>query len=382
MENTLSTPSIYAITAFDPSQPHTFYFQYDDNQAVKNRAIIRDISKYDEEDEIVYDKEQIGMKLSHTIPANSESEPENRLEPGKQYAISIQVFDNYGKSSDFSEEALFYCYSAPQFAFIDFPQTTYVNPNITLSLNYSQAENETLKSYQFLMYSYDKTLLSSSEILYDTTNMTYQFSSLNNNEIYFFRAIGETTHGMSVDTGFCELAVQYQVSPANILLNLNNHKSLGYISIACNIVDIAYEVENDNYTFQDGCVTLKDNSVLYKEFHVDGDFTLILEAKELPLGVFFKSNDLNLTLRLIRSCGTYYCEFKSDNYVIYKNLPKAKLSTRNNKIITNTLGQKIEIVNTSYDSNDLAVFEVKRKNNVYSLNTYYKADYLTEKMEG
>lgn len=366
MERTLLKPIVSAVSVFDPTKDFTFNFSYEDNQAIKNRAVVTDTSTY----KVVYDKVQIGLILSHTIPANT-------LSVGKQYTISIQVFDNYGNSSALSDEVLFYCYSTPSFVFSNLPTGDYQNSNIDLSILFSQKEKETLKSCQFFMYSYDKTLINKSNTLFDVSsgNVNYKFSGLKNNEIYYFRAIGETLHGFNLDTGYCKVSVKYVTYPANLILSIENNKCNGYVSIDSNIYDVEYSVENNNYKFENGCVTLTNNSVTYKNLKVNGDFTLVLEAKELPLGTFLKIGD-NISLSIICSCGIYYCRFKANNYTICKTLPKARLVTTNGEIIVNDEGRQIEISDTNYDSSDMTVFELTRKDGVFGLRTYYKADYI------
>lgn len=369
MAKILETPSVLPIIPFDPKSEKTIEFYYTDNQPIKNRVIITDNMTSN----IIYDKKQDSMRLYVTIPANT-------LSSGKQYLIQIQVFDADENSSNLSEPILFYCYSNPLFSFDNINNgMIYRNASVNLLLNYSQKENEQLKCFQFFKYSYDKSLLSSSDMFYSSSLLSYSFYELKNNTTYFFRATGETMNGMYLDTGYIEVHIQYNVVPANIAFQVENIYKDGYIQLTTNIKSIGYELENGNYTLNDGLLTLSNNSLIYNEgFEIDNDFSLFIEAKKLPLGKFFTTNDDNISMSIINVCDMYYCKLsiKESDLSFHVSLPKARLSTDNGDLIVTDDGRQIEIINTSYDNNDFVVFEVKRINGYYSLNAYYKAEQL------
>lgn len=359
----LSSPSVLPVSAFAPDHAHTFEFHYAGSQSVKNRAVITD----NETHATVYDKTTATLKLSHTIPAGT-------LTAGRQYMIQIQVFDADGNKSNLSEGILFYCFSTPSFR-LENMADPHRSASITLKLFYAQAENEALKSHQYLLYDQNKLPINSSNVYYTASSHT--FYGLENNKSYYVRCIGETVHGFLLDTGYTAVNVVYHTIPANILFDLKNHRESGYISLTTNLTIIGYETENDNFSFKDGSVTLWDNSVTYQGgFRVEGDFVLYADAKKLPLGTFLKAGNDAFALSIVNVCGIYYCELKSGTYVLYAALPKAQLQTADGKLLTNNAGQKLEIVNMSYDDEEHVIFEVKRKNNLYGLKAYYKADYL------
>ena len=362
MAITLPTPSIISIKAFDAELDKDIEFYYTGAQIVKNRAIITDNDTL----EVVYDNIVSALKLVHTIPAHT-------LTDGKQYLIQIQVYDADGNSSNLSDEVLFSCYSTPYFD-INIPDNPYKAASIEVTLTYAQDEGENIRSYQYQLCDHNKNIITQSDVFY-IYGESHTFYGLENNKEYYIRCIGESAHGFILDSGYKLVNVLYNTIPANILFQLENHRCSGYISIDTNMAIVGYDVENDNYYFEDGAVTLWDNSITYKDgFSVDGDFVLFVDAKKLPVKTFLKAADSNFTLRIMDVCGQYYCEFKLDDYVIYKPLPKAQISTIDGKLITDMDGRKIEIINTSYDDNEFVIFEVKRVGNTYSLNVYYKSD--------
>lgn len=358
---TLATPSIMAIGVFDPAEPYDIRFTYTDNQSVKNRVIITDPETY----ETVYDKTISTMQLLHTVPAKI-------LQTGKCYTVSLQVFDADNNQSNLSDSVLFYCYTKPTFTITDVPAIC-KNASIVLPLSYHQPEGEALKSYQFFMYDSHHNMLGSSDTFYTDDHLRYTFSGLQNHYTYYFRAIGETTHGYKLDTGYIGVTIDYNVVPTNAVLVLENEYRRGYISIKTNIKSIDYTLENDNYHFEGNMVTLQENSLNYNDgFSLDEDFSLFIEAKKLPLRTFLKTQKGTFTLSIVCVCDLYYCEFKAGDYVLYCPLPKAGITTRKGDYIITDSGKVLEIINMDYDDKDFIVFEVKRIGDVYSLNAYYK----------
>ena len=368
MATILQTPSINTITSFDPQYDATVSFVYNDNQIIKNRAIIID----NEANVVVYDATELTMRLQHTIPAG-------KLVAGKQYLIQIQVFDSDGNSSNLSESVLFYCFTTPTFYFSNINNgDVYKTANITLDLVYEQPEGEVLKNFQFLQYSSDKIPTNSSSVLYSSSSLHYTFHGLINNSVYYFRAIGETSHGMILDTGYISISIAFDTIPANLAFSAENNYKYGYIDLRLNIINIGYEIENDNYTLQDGLLTLINNSLSYnKGFNVDEDFSLFVEAKQLPVRKFLTTNDNEFTLSIVKIFNEYYCQLnvKNSAFVKYIELPNASLTSSDDEsAITTVYDDVIQVINEEYESDTLIVFEVKRINGYYSLNVYYREE--------
>jgi len=367
---TLQTPSLNRITPLSPSRDNTISFTFTDNQPIRNRAVITNNSTGD----ILYDQIQDTRALTHTIPAGT-------LAAGNKYLIRIQVFDIDGNSSNLSDPVLFYCLSAPCFSLHNLTDKTVTrNANIILSTDYSQAEGEGLRNVQFFKYSVDKTLLAKSAVIYSRTP-SYEFYTLENNTTYYFRAIGETDHGIALDTGFIEVSTMFETIPVNIVFTLDNIYHEGYIQFTSNIIIVLYELENDNYKIEDGLLTLWDNSLTYSNFTADGDFILFVEAKKLPLGkTFLTTNDNNISLSIIEVCGTYYCRLtvKESDYSLYSPFPNPLIASVNSELIITDEGKYIEFISGTYNDDELLVFELKRKDGYYSLKVYPRAASETE----
>ena len=356
MSKILQKPSINAITPFDPKYGCTVSFVYDDNQAVGNRAVITD----NDTGVTVYEVEQTTWRLEHVIGVD------NKLKPGHKYLIQIQVCDADDNWSELSDHVLFYCFTTPEFTFKNIANgDTYRNASITLDLKYTQNEGEPIRNFQFMQYSYDKTLISSSSLYYSSNPMTYTFKSLENNTTYYFRAIGETSHGMPLDTGDIEVNISYDKIPMDVVLNVENNYCYGYIALDLNIGVPGYELESDvGFSYGDGTISLADNSLTYNNISASNDLSLYVDAKKVKLGTFFTANDNSFSLSVINVCGVYYCELSVADSDFKQYIELTDVKKENNGLITLF----------SEQDNATAIFEVKRINGLYDLKVYNSLD--------
>lgn len=362
----LSTPILQNISTFDPSYNYTIEFSYPDTQIQKKRlVVVNNVSSAK-----IYDETQHGMKLTFELPGGS-------LSTG-QFTAQIQVFDFDGNSSVLSSPVLFYCYSTPTLIFDEFKNVIH-SGNLPLSLSYRQPEGDELKEFIYCLYDNDKTTVSSSETFYFPNNMSYTFYGLKNEQTYFVRCFGKTAHGMDTDTGFLRVDVDYVTQPNNMILRLQNHQDEGYISVSCNIIDIGYEIDNDSYTIENGELTLTNNRLTYNSgFNLADEYSIFIKARKLPMGAFFAMNtgEDEVTLSIAELGGDYYCQLSVnsalDFYYRYAVLPKAQIIDTYGNLILDNNGNAITMVNMSYEDKYTAVFELKRRNQLYSLKAYYE----------
>ena len=345
MAVTLQTPSILPIIPFDPSIAYNIEFVYQDNQSVKNRAVITDNNTGN----IVYDSTQPSMRLFHTLPANT-------LKAGKKYLVQIQVFDEDNNSSNLSDSVLFLCLTTPTFSFKNIVNgSVYKSATLDLDILYSQSENEQLKNYQFIQYNASRVQISSSNVLYTKDNLTYTFYGLENNSTYYFRAVGETQNGMSLDTGYIEVNVQLTISPIDATIQLENDYENGVVRLIFNIRDIHYTLNGNNYSFSNGMVTLNNTSVTYDGgFSATEDFSLHCQANKIALGTFLEMQDRLIKLSTLKICNDYYCELsiRENDFAQYQKIPSAYLS-----------GDKVVVAS----NNSYKTFVIRRVDGYYSL---------------
>lgn len=351
----LPTPIVNAIAPFDPSTKHDISFIYIGEQHNRIRCVITDNSN----SQIVFDETVVKGGSIYTIPGDI-------LTPSKQYLIQIQVLyvdDNEAieKQSDLSDIVLFYCFTTPIFSFNEIVNNLeYNSSDINLSLNYYQSENEPIKSFQFLQYDINDTLINSSNTFYSTDKMQYAFYKMNNDSYYSFRAIGETSHGIKLDTGLIRIHVNYKtIPPNNVFLQLENNYCNGYITVTVNIKDISYRVNNEDYSFNGGKLKLEEGNYVtyYDGFLAEDDFSVFIEAIKLPIGTFFSTKDNEITLDILNICESMYCKLS------IKNTEYSQFIKINNAIFEN------EMV---YVPGKTMIIVLKRNNELYYFDIEYR----------
>lgn len=364
----LATPILSNISTFDPSESNIISFYYTGGQIEKKRLVVKNNTGV-----TVYDNTQLGMRLDYELPAK-------KLTAGQQYTAQIQVFDFDGNSSNESSSVIFYCFSNPVVSF-DSPPSKINSAQYTAHFNFSQKENDTIKQYRYELYDIQHQLVSTSEYFYDNKHYSYTFRGLKNLTNYYIKCTGETVHNVSFDTGFTELTINYIVQPNNMILRTTNNATEGYITVDCNIIDIGYKVDNDNYSFGKDGVTLVNNNVVYNSgFDFSDVFSIFIKAKEVPLNSTFFSFQYYggiLKLSIIRFATKYYCKLETVgticNFTQYVELPNvAILDETGENIITDEHGNILQQVTLDYVNNYITVFEIKRKNGLYELKTYYE----------
>ena len=346
---TLNTPLIHSVSAFDPSYEHAFEFTYSGNQVFSNRAIITDNGTQAE----VYNVLQEGQKWNHLLPANT-------LEPGHSYLIQIQVYDVDGNHSNLSDAVLFYCFTTPQFYFSNIENgDTVSSANLELNLSYEQPETEGLNEYKYCLYDMTRSLVYTSDSFYTEKDMTHTIYGLKNDYIYYVRAIGKTTHGMDVDTGFIQIAVHYIKVASNIAFEAINDSSTGCVILKTNIIGVDFNIENEDYVIENGVVDLTGNTLTYL-VDVENDFYLALKPKQIPMGDFLWSTDGNISVSVESITDKYYAHLKvsgvGSGYNIYEELDANH--------VTNT--------GNDYLSSDNIAIQIYRKNNIYDLRISYE----------
>ena len=180
---------------------------------------------------------------------------------------------------------------------------------------------------------------------------------------------------MSVDTGIIQINIKYSVYDSSVAFEAINDRKTGCIIFKTNIVSVGYETENDNYTIENGTVTLSGNTLTY-ETGVNGDFALIVKAKQLPIGEFLWTTNRSISVSICNICDNYYCRLLvNDNggkYDILKPIRGAIVTDSNGNVLSDNNNQYISVTDSSqYDTENMIVFEIYRINDMYQINASY-----------
>lgn len=320
-------PIIHSIEPFDSSLGAEIKFTWKGNQIFKVRCIIKD----NETGVTVYDQTESTMKQSCIIP------PDSGLINGTYYVSYVTVFDVNNTESDLQSIGTpFYCFSKPVFNLSVSDGGIIQTSSYNIGVNYSQDQDEPLDSFSVSLYTYQKTPLSSSGNIYDTSEMSYVVSGLENAKQYYLRATGKTLHGITLDTGYILITVSYTIAQVFNTLELNNKPESGAIEIKSNIVSAIGLSDKDVIYIGDEYADLRDNSVTFDEgFEVRGDFTKIFvfyepernksiisfgDGERLNVDIFYRigsysdSNGEKAYFELVaNSCGINYV--MNSNYI-------------------------------------------------------------------
>jgi len=261
--------TIHTIAPFDSSVGTNINFTWSGNQIYKVRCIIKNNAT----GVTAYDSIIDTMKQVYTLP------PTPTLINGTKYVAYITVFDvDNNESSIQNIGTPFYCFTTPTFNLSISNGDIIRASSYSIGLNYHQTENELLNWFNITLYSYQKTALDSSGAKYDTSDLSYIVTNLQNATQYYIRATGETINGMNLDTGYILFTVSYTTAQIFSKLELNNISETGAIEIKSNIIS-AEGVPEKEVTYIDGeYADLRDNSVTFDEgYEIDGDFTKIFK---------------------------------------------------------------------------------------------------------
>lgn len=261
--------TIHTIASFDSSVGTNINFTWSGNQIYKVRCIIKNNAT----GVTAYDSTVDTMKQVYILP------PTPTLINGTRYVAYITVFDvDNNESSIQNIGTPFYCFTTPTFNLSISNGDIIRASSYSIGLNYHQTENELLNWFNITLYSYQKTSLDSSGAKYDTSDLSYIVTNLQNATQYYIRATGETINGMNLDTGYILFTVSYTTAQIFSKLELNNIPATGAIEIKSNIIS-AEGVPEKEVTYIDGeYADLRDNSVTFDEgYEIDGDFTKIFK---------------------------------------------------------------------------------------------------------
>lgn len=292
---------IHTIEPFDMAKGTAINFTWNGNQIFKVRCII----KNNETGVTVYDNTISTMKQAYPLPA------ESGLVNGVYYVAYITVFDVNNKESDMQSIGMpFYCFSTPAFDLSIANGDIIKSSNYNVGLTYQQIEGEQLDSYRITLYSYQKSELQTSGLLYDTSDLSFIISELENAEQYYIRATGTTLHGMTLDTGYVLFTVAYAQTNVFSTLELNNRPAMGAIEIRSNIVSTEGHVVNPPVKYvEGGGIDVRDNEVIFDVgFEVSGDFTKVFKIQSPIINqnlITMKDLESNLIIDVIYRIGSY-----------------------------------------------------------------------------
>lgn len=347
----MSKPQINKIIPFDARYDAVVSMSYIGNLPYGNRIIIYDAATLS----VVYDAIKNALSLEHTIPADT-------LTNGTKYVIQGQIFDSSKNASPLSDKAYFWCLATPSFYFKDIQNDdTFRAASIYASLVYEQENGEKIDEYRFYLYDDTKNLLMESESFYTDGNRNYAYRGLTDDRFYYIRAIGVTVNGISLDTGYVKIFINYENPKDYRLIDVQCNEQNSVVTYQTNFVVINPSDMTKQYAYDNGYINLIDQTLVYdKDFKLTGDFTLTIRGKDLYR---------NAT---ILTCSNHTTAFTLSSYIYDDDQMRYKISVSNG--LCNYLLYSEPILP---NADDIVTIHIRRINHIYQLTCFVEKSILT-----
>lgn len=265
----MAKPVVNYIFPFDATASKNITFSYTGDLPYQNRLIIYNADTLD----VIYDDISTSRVLYCTIPARI-------CLNGSKYAAAIQCYDMNGTPSAISDKRYFWCLEQPTFYFSNVvDKQTVTTSSFYAEVRYNQSQNEALAQFQFFIYDSNKVLLSESQVFYSTDYLTYNYSGLEDDTVYFIRAKGLTQYGTALDTGYIEIDVNtsYDNTEFN-KINAECNENNGLVTYYTNFKIVNSDEDARGYQYEDSIIDLTGRELNYSTgISVSGNFILCVK---------------------------------------------------------------------------------------------------------
>ncbi len=341
----MAKPIINYIYPFDATQDKRITFTYTGDLPYKNRLIIYDAETLS----VIYDVTSASRVLYCTLPAGI-------CTNGVKFAAAIQCFDANNVASGISDKTYFWCMDQASFYFSNVESGDVVSTSsLYAELLYYQPQDEGLMQFQFFIYDSKQVLLAESQVYYSTDYLTYKYSGLENEKIYYIRAKGLTQYGTELDTDFIEIDVHIDYDDTGFtLIDVDCNENSSIVTYYTNFVIVNSIEDGSLYEYEDSYINLTNTSLHYASgISVSGDFLLCIKIKE-----FFD------TATLLEAADDFY-GFTLSSYVYDNDELRFKLTVPNG-LTPYILYSEPFIPGPT----DIFIIYIKRVNDVYQLYVY------------
>lgn len=282
-------PSLFRIQPWDALKGTSVYFTYTGSrQALDNHLVITDVST----GEIVYSFEYSSFEKVHHLPPN-------QLVNGKIYKAKLRVKFSDSTYSPYSNEVQFRTFRTPVLDITSIDSQGYVyNQDVTFIANYSQQDNEKVRTYRFSLFDENEDLIESFPIRFpeSQTELSETVKGLVKGKGYFIECSIETVNGV-VYSHRERFIPMYIVPAVNGVITTRNDDEEGFVRITANLSQILgtqvrgkprgldnYDSDNYDYIDDDWIVIPYDRPVMFKGLNMNraSDFVFKLWCKNIP----------------------------------------------------------------------------------------------------
>ena len=262
----LITPQMIQLVPFPATENYTFQFTVASggSQVTQNNLEIQRTL----DNVVVYNQTISSFQFNHLVPANT-------LVNATEYRVRVRTGDVSNNFSQFSDWTVFLCLANPVVTIDNIVAGIVNNQVFNFEGTYSQADDELLQSYRYLLYDENSILLSTSPELFDSL-LQHEFGGLQNNVNYKVELKVITVNQMEATTGLVSFKAEYIQPTLSTIIDIQNKEENASVEINANIIQIIGQGENFSYIDGEKVdVTGVDSKVWFNEgFSINNNFTL------------------------------------------------------------------------------------------------------------
>ena len=208
----------------------------------------------------------------------------NTLSNGITYKARIRTYNNDGNVSMWSDFSVFQCLAEPTISFTDIAQNSVVkNQTYLFQGKYTQAQNDRLKSYKFVLYDYEQRQIAVSDEKFDG-KLQFEFTGLMNDTNYYVEIKIKTDSNMEATTGLVKIYVKYIQPRVKNVIKLKNNVEHGRVDIEVRAIQVIFKPLYGTYKFlNDRWIDLRNGGIFTNGewgFNLwNGDWTLDMRVK-------------------------------------------------------------------------------------------------------
>ena len=292
-------------------------------------VVFAEIDSNTEYDYYTEEYEEIETELNSKLISISipRSFSNTNLEYGKQYSISISIKEtNNSVWSIFSDPVLFYCLSNPYFQIANLENGSIINSSSkNMIVSYHQSEGEQLNTFRFELYDENNKLVEKTNDISYSSQDNYTFNNLENEKQYSIILYGRTVNGCNLVCEPVSFLIDYVSLKQSPILIAKNNKENGYIELKTNIISFECKFfDDEKKDFENGKLNIYEDNYLdyFNGLNItyNEDFSMFIKFDILDLGKILSFNYDEVVLSITEIFGIKYCELKTNNTVIYKEM--------------------------------------------------------------
>lgn len=254
----------------------------------------------------VYNQNIESFELKHTIPSGT-------LVNGTEYYAKLRTGNVNNEWSEFSNYIYFKCFSPPIITITNINNGIVNNQTYTFTATYTQAENEVLQSYRYLLYNSNQILLQSFNEKFDNL-LSQEITGFDNDENYYIEVKTNTVNNLEGSTGLISFKASFIQPKLMSVLSLENNSNDGTITASAEVIQVLGYIGSGSVSYESSdWINLLNGSVVFDEgFSFENDFTMKVWGKGLVTDKVF--------LKIKTPIGYYEFTYYDDKIHCFKHL--------------------------------------------------------------